>query len=75
MTADRIIRTMPDGSEVEHWVPVSPFSVAKELGHGGTGLVERVYGHVAGDPHRAAVVEYRPEQHREHVRKRLRLVA
>lgn len=74
-TADRIIRTLPDGEETEQWVPVSPFSVAKELGHGGAGLVEKVYGHVAGHPHRAAVVEYRPENHREHVKKRLKLVA
>ena len=60
-TADRIIRTTPDGTEEVHWVPVSPFTVARELGHGGTGLVERVYGHVSGQPHRSSVVEYRFE--------------
>ena len=46
-TADRIVRTRPDGTDEVQWVPVSPFTVARELGHGGRALVDRVYGHVA----------------------------
>lgn len=43
--------------------PVSPFTVGRELGHGGDALVRRVYGHLGEVRHRAAVVEYRVEQH------------
>jgi integrase len=43
--------------------PVSVFTVAKELGHGGDSLVKRVYGHLGRVRHRAEVVEYRVEQH------------
>lgn len=44
--------------------PVSTFTVAKELGHGGTSLVQRVYGHLGTVRHRGAAVEYRVEQHK-----------
>ena len=43
--------------------PVSPFTVARELGHGSTAMVTKVYGHLGTVRHRAAVVEYRVEQH------------
>lgn len=39
--------------------PVSPFTVARELGHGGLSLVNRVYGHLGEFRHRSEVVEYR----------------
>jgi len=42
---------------------VSPYTVGKELGHGGDALVRRVYGHLGAVRHRADVVEYRVEQH------------
>ena len=39
--------------------PVSTYTVARELGHGGDTLVRRVYGHLGQVRHRADVVEYR----------------
>jgi hypothetical protein len=48
---------------------------APELGHGGHGLMRRVYGHLGRIRHRAEVVEYRIEQQREHIPvERLRLL-
>lgn len=41
--------------------PVSPFTVARELGHGGMALVSSVYGHLGTIRHRSQVVEYRTE--------------
>lgn len=43
--------------------PVSEYTVAKELGHGGPGLVRRIYGHLGAVRHRSETVEYRVEQH------------
>jgi integrase len=43
--------------------PVSPFTVGRELGHGGDALVRKVYGHLGTVRHRSDVVEYRVEQH------------
>jgi hypothetical protein len=43
--------------------PVSPFTVGKELGHGGNAMVETVYSHLGEIHHRSSVVEYRVEQH------------
>ena len=51
--------------------PVSPFTVSKELGHGGLLMMEQVYGHLGQIRHRSDVVEYRIEQHREAVNGRL----
>jgi integrase len=39
--------------------PVSLWTVAKELGHGGTTLVERVYGHLGSIRQRSEFVEFR----------------
>lgn len=39
--------------------PVAQYTVAKEMGHGGTRLVDRIYGHLGEVRHRAEVVEYR----------------
>lgn len=44
--------------------PVAPFTVARELGHGGTHLVERVYGHLGTARHRSEVVEYLTTGHK-----------
>jgi hypothetical protein len=46
--------------------------VGKELGHGGTSMVERVYSHLGEVRHRSDVVEYRVEQHREALGERLK---
>ena len=45
--------------------------MAKELGHDGDALVKRVYGHLGQQRHRAAVVEYRVEQHGKVLAERL----
>ncbi len=40
--------------------PVSPYTVGRELGHGGDALVKRVYAHLGQTRYRADVMEYRP---------------
>jgi integrase len=52
--------------------PVSVFTVANELGHGGEAMVRKVYGHLGQVRHRAPVVEYRVQQHRTKLGDRLR---
>ena len=54
--------------------PVSVFTVAKELGHGGEAMVRKVYGHLGQVRHRAKVVEYRVGQHRTKLGDRLGLL-
>jgi len=56
---------------LDQGAPISPFTVAKELGHGGDSLVKRIYGHLGTVRHRSEVVEYRVEQHREVLGERL----
>jgi integrase len=56
---------------LDHGAPISPFTVARELGHGGTALVERVYGHLGTVRHRSEFVEYRVENHRDQLGERL----
>ncbi len=51
--------------------PVSPWTVAREVGHSGTAMIEKVYGHLGQMRHRAEVVEFRPEQHRASLEDRL----
>lgn len=46
---------------LDQGAPVSVFTVARELGHGGDALVKRVYGHLGQVRHRAEQVEYRVE--------------
>jgi integrase len=56
---------------LDQGAPVSVYTVARELGHGGDSLVKRVYGHLGTVRHRSRVVEYRVEQHRKELRERL----
>ena len=56
---------------LDNGAPVSPFTVGRELGHGGTAMVERVYSHLGEVRHRSEVVEYQIEHHREALGKRL----
>ncbi len=56
---------------LDHDAPVSVYTVARELGHGGESMVRRVYGHLGDVRHRAEVVEYRVEQHAEKLSARL----
>jgi len=51
------------------------WTVAKEIGHESTDMIERVYGHLGAVRHRAKAVEYRVQQHRKVLRGRLALVA
>lgn len=43
--------------------PTAVFTVARELGHASTAMVEAVHGHLGAVRHRSPVVEYRVEQH------------
>jgi hypothetical protein len=45
--------------------PISPWGVAREMGHAGVDLIDQRYGHRGEVRHRSEVVEYRAEQHRE----------
>lgn len=60
---------------LDHGQPVSLWTVARELGHSSTSMIERVYAHLAGSRHRAERVEFRTAQHRKILRGRLALVA
>jgi len=46
---------------LDHDEPVAMYTVARELGHGGTQLLERRYAHLQRVRHRKPVVEYRLE--------------
>lgn len=70
----RVLGEDEEGNEIREPIPVSRYTVAKEMGHGGTQLVERVYGHLGEVRHRAEVVEYRADQHREELGERLEAV-
>ena len=56
---------------LDRGAPVSPYTVGQELGHGGTAMVQRVYGHLGQVRDRSEVVEYRIESHREALADRL----
>jgi integrase len=56
---------------LDHGAPVGPYTVARELGHGSTAMVEKVYSHLGTLRHRSEVVEYRVEQHAAALGKRL----
>ena len=50
---------------LDRGAPVSPWTVAKWMGHGGRSLVDRIYGHLGDLRHRSEVVEFRVEQDSE----------
>ena len=52
----------------ENGAPVAAFTVAKEVGHSSTAMIEKVYGHLGQVRHRAKYVEYRVEQHKPAIR-------
>ena len=56
---------------LDRGVPVAPYTVARELGHSGTAMVERVYAHLSQVRHRSEVVEYHVEQYRHELGDRL----
>jgi integrase len=59
------LQTLDDGA------PVSPYTVARELGHSSTAMVEKVYSHLGTLRHRSEVLEYRIEQHAASLGERL----
>jgi len=76
-TVQKIVKPGKDPATDEDafdFVEVSRFSVAKEMGHGGTKLVERIYGHAQRNPFRSDVVEFRVENHRKELGQRLTAV-
>jgi hypothetical protein len=48
---------------IDQGTPVTTYTVAREMGHGGEAMVRKVYGHLGQVRHRAEAVEYRVEQH------------
>lgn len=54
---------------LDNGAPVAEYTVARELGHGGTQLIRRVYGHLGRVRHRAEAVEYRVENHPTELRR------
>ena len=56
---------------LDNGAPVSEYTMARELGHGGFALVRRVYGHLGQVRHRSEVVEYRVEQFADQLKARL----
>ena len=73
-TVQRILKPGGDPSDENAWeyIEVSKFQVQKEMGHGGSQLVDRIYGHAQKNPIRSDVVEYRVEKHVEVLGDRLR---
>jgi integrase len=55
--------------------PVSLFTVSRELGHTSPAMVQHVYSHLGTVRHRSEVVEYRIEQHRKALGKRIQALA
>jgi len=72
-TVERILRPGRDARDEDSWdyVEVPRDRVAREMGHGGTELVARIYGHAPRLPYRADVVEYRVEKHAKELGGRL----
>ncbi len=56
---------------LDQGAPVSIYTVARELGHGGDSMVKRVYGHLGTVRHRAEAVEYRVDQQKKTLGDRL----
>jgi integrase/recombinase XerD len=44
---------------LDHGEPISPYTVARELGHSNIDMITKVYGHLMKNRHRSAVLEYR----------------
>ena len=75
-TVTTVLKPGHKATDADAWTyePVSHDAVAREMGHGGTEMVRRIYGHRARDPHRANEVAYRVDEHREKLTERLTAV-
>ena len=62
------LQTVDNGALVAAW------TVAREVGHASTAMIEKTYGHLGQARHRAEVVDYRVEQHAATLEDRLRLL-
>jgi integrase len=51
--------------------PVPLYTVSRELGHTSMAMVQKVYSHLGTIRHRGEAVEYRVEQHKKALAKRL----
>lgn len=60
------LQTLDDGH------PVSPYTVARELGHSSTRMVDRVYGHLGNVRNRSEEVEFRVSQHEDRLEDELK---
>lgn len=60
---------------LDHGAPVAPWTVARELGHSGTDMVERIYGHLGHVRQRGEEVSYRVEDYREVLGDRLTAIS
>ena len=60
---------------LDRGAPVSTWTVAKEVGHSSTKMIEDTYGHLGLVRHRSEVVEYRVEQHAAILGDRLKMSA
>ena len=58
----------------DHGAPVSTWTVAREVGHNSTDMIDRVYGHLGTVRHRSKVMEYRVKQHRKVLGERLKVL-
>src|SRR2546425_12731851 len=56
---------------LDQGAPVSIYTVARELGHGGDAMVKQVYGHLGDVRQRSAAVEYRVQKHTAILKPRL----
>lgn len=59
---------------LDNGAPVSIYTVARELGHGGEALVKRVFGDLGEVRHRSEVVENRVDQHKKKLAAKLQLL-
>jgi integrase len=57
---------------LDRGAPVAPWTVARELGHSGTEMVERIYGHLGQVRHRSEEVSFRIEEHEDILGERIR---
>ena len=56
---------------LEGGAPISPYTVAREMGWRSLDMIFEVYGHIGNVTERKPFVEYRVEQHREQLAERL----
>jgi len=66
--------TTPRLQSLDRGAPVSAWTVAREVGHSSTDMIEETSGHLGVVRHRSDVVEFRAEQHRAILGDRLTLV-